>query len=63
MVAGHAGIALTGTLAFGVLSFLRYSAENRGEDPADVAFRGGWWALECVAVVLLAAAAVVGFRS
>lgn len=62
-VAGHAGVALAGTLVFGVLSFLRYSAENREGDPADVAFRKEWIALECIAVALVAAAAVMGFRS
>lgn len=63
LVAGHSAVALAGTLAFGVLSFLRYSAENREDDPADVEFRRGWMALESIAASLVIAAAVMGFRS
>lgn len=61
-VAGHAGIALAATLALGVLSFLRYSAENREEDPAEAGYPRTWLALQLIATGLIVIAAVLGFR-
>ncbi len=59
-VTGHAALGSAAAIVLAAFAYARYAAENRGEGP-DEAYSGLWMAAEILAVVLVAAAALVGF--
>ncbi len=59
-VTGHAALGSAAAIVLAAFAYARYAAENRGEGPAT-AYSGLWMAAEVLAVVLVTAAAVVGF--
>jgi uncharacterized membrane protein len=60
-VTGHAGLGAVATVTLLVVAYLRYSAENRDELPAE-AYTSAVMVVQICATILVLATAVVGFR-